>query len=95
MTGDLLVEAVFQVQLRRLRLHRLQLDGHVLVVVEVLAQPQLAKVAAADLLAHAKVGAHLGMGEGKIEGLCQIRCGVGIFLKDPLSIDWTKLSKVK
>ena len=55
----LLVEAVFQVQLWRLRLHGLQLDGHVLVVVQVLAQPQLAKVAAADLLAHAEVGAHL------------------------------------
>ena len=64
----LLVEAVFQVQLWRLGLHGLQLDGHVLVVVEVLAQPQLAKVAAADLLAHAKVGAHLGMEESEVVG---------------------------
>ena len=53
----LLVEAVFQVQLWRLGLHWLQLDGHVLVVVEVLAQSQLAKVAATDLLAHPEVGA--------------------------------------
>ena len=62
----LLVEAVFQVQLWRLGLHGLQLDGHVLIVVEVLAQTQLAKVAAADLLAHAKVGAHLGREESEV-----------------------------
>ena len=59
----LLVEAVFQVQLWRLGLHWLQLDGHVLVVVEVLAQSQLAKVAATDLLAHPEVGSHLEMQE--------------------------------
>ena len=52
----LLVEAVFQVQLWRLGLHWLQLDGHVLVVVEVFAQSQLAEVAAADFLAHPEVG---------------------------------------
>ena len=41
---------IFQVQLRSFGLHRLQLDSHVLIVVQVLPQSQLSKVTTADLL---------------------------------------------
>ena len=43
-------------ELGRSRLHRLQFDRDMLIRIQVLAKPQLAKIAAADLLADAVVG---------------------------------------
>lgn len=42
-------------QLRSLALHGLEFDGDVLVVVEVLAQSQLAEVATSDLFANLEI----------------------------------------
>ena len=47
---------VFKVKLRCLGLHRLQLDGHMLVGVHVLAEPQLPEISGPDLLPDPEVG---------------------------------------
>ena len=46
---------VFEVQLWRFRLHRLQLDGYMLVGVEVLSEPKFSEISAADFLSDTKV----------------------------------------
>lgn len=52
------VNAVLRVQLRRLRLYRFHLDGHVLVGVDVLAESQVAEVAGSDSPADAEILTH-------------------------------------
>ena len=55
---------VFKVKLRCLGLHRLQLDGHVLVCVQVFAEAQLPEIAAPDFFAHPEVWADHEDGTG-------------------------------
>lgn len=50
--AEQLVESIFKMQLWRLALHRLQLDGDMIARVEIFAQSQLAKVAASNLSAN-------------------------------------------
>ncbi|CAB4068770.1 NUP43 [Lepeophtheirus salmonis] len=54
MLRQLLVKAILEVKLRGLGLHWLQLDGHMLIVVEILPQAQLPKVPTPNLLPHTK-----------------------------------------
>lgn len=73
-----LVETVLQVQLGRFRLHRLHLDGNMLVVVEVFAEPQLAKVATSYLLADPKIRAnhqHTRSGIHRVSGRLRLATG--------------------
>lgn len=56
MAAEKLVETVLEVQLGSLCLHGLHLDRNVLIVVQILSEPQLTKVATANFLPNPEVG---------------------------------------